>query len=130
MFAPLALVLAAAQPLTARECAGATAQMEMTACAEQEFERADAELNRVWRPLVSSAARNDRSPDSGRTPRDQRSEEVILRTAQRAWIAYRDAECEYEGLGERGGSMEPMIVAQCLARLTRARTTELRAGGE
>jgi uncharacterized protein YecT (DUF1311 family) len=51
--------------------------------------------------------------------------EETLKKAQRAWIAYRDAVCEYEGYEARGGTMEPMLVNGCLARLTRTRTKEL-----
>lgn len=126
---PLAFLLAATQPISPQECADALSQMEMTACASQDYERADAELNRLWRRIIAEAEANDRSPDSGRTAEDDRSEAAILRAAQRAWIAFRDAQCEYEGLGERGGSMEPMIVNQCLARLTRERIAQLEGDG-
>ena len=126
-------LLAALQPLSARDCENAMAQAEMTACAGQDFERADAELNALWRTTIAHAQSNDRSPDAGRTEYDQRSEETILRAGQRAWIALRDAQCEWEGMSERGGSLEPMIVNQCLARMTRARIAQLRgedAGGQ
>ena len=38
----------------------------------------------------------------------------------------RDASCDYEGFQARGGTMEPMLVAMCLARLTEERTKQLR----
>ena len=118
-------LLAAMQPLSDAECANAMTQVEMTACAVRDFERADAELNRLWRGIIAAAQANDRSADSGRTEYDTRSEETILRTAQRAWIAFRDAHCEYEGLADRGGSLEPMDVNLCLTRLTRERIAQL-----
>lgn len=49
-----------------------------------------------------------------------------LKKAQRAWIGYRDGQCELAGFEARGGSMEPMLVSGCLAELTRKRTDELR----
>ena len=119
----LALAL---QPMTEAECASASSQMEMTACATQVFERADAELNALYRQLIAGARETDRSPDNGVNEGDNRpGEEATLREAQRAWVTYRDAHCRGEGYGERGGSMEPMIVADCLARLTRARIAQL-----
>jgi uncharacterized protein YecT (DUF1311 family) len=126
----LAVAIASAQADEQWNCADPQAQAEMNACAGIDFERADAELNRLWRTLTAGAQANDRSPDSGRSETDRRSEEEILRRGQRAWVQFRDAQCEYEGLSERGGSMETLIVNQCLARLTRQRIAQLRGEGE
>lgn len=115
-------------PLSSAQCRNTSVQSEMTICAYQDFERADRELNRLWAGLIAKARSCDRSPDCGRTESDQRSEEQILRKGQRAWIEFRDAQCEYEGLDERGGSMEPMTVNLCLARLTRERIKQLNSG--
>jgi uncharacterized protein YecT (DUF1311 family) len=49
-----------------------------------------------------------------------------LLKAQRAWIDYRDGQCEAEGFQARGGTMEPMLVAGCIANLTDQRTKELK----
>ena len=56
-----------------------------------------------------------------------RSGRTRLVRAQRAWIAYRDAECEISALSEKGGSLEPLMRFSCLARVTEARTGELKA---
>jgi uncharacterized protein YecT (DUF1311 family) len=48
-----------------------------------------------------------------------------LRDGQRAWIAYRDAGCAAEGYLSHGGSIEPMVVAYCLARVTKTRAEEI-----
>ena len=122
----IALAAVSAQPMTEAECANAMTQMEMNACASQAFERADAELNALYRRLIDGARDNDRSPDNGRSEGDDRpGEEATLREAQRAWIAFRDAHCRGEGYAERGGSMETMIFHQCLERLTRERIAQL-----
>lgn len=122
----MALAAAAAQPMTEAECANAMSQMEMNACARQAFERADAELNRLYREQIVAARASDRSPDNGRIEGDDRpGEEETLREAQRAWVAFRDAHCRGEGYAERGGSMEPMIFHQCSERLTRERIAQL-----
>lgn len=119
-------IAAAAQPMTEGECANAMSQMEMTACATGRFERADAELNMLYRRLIDGAREVDRSPDNGQSEGDTRpGEEATLREAQRAWVAFRDAHCRGEGYAERGGSLEPMIVAECRARLTRERIAQL-----
>jgi uncharacterized protein YecT (DUF1311 family) len=48
-----------------------------------------------------------------------------LRTAQRAWLAFRDAECMWQSSGDDGGSVAPMIALQCTAALTDARAKVL-----
>ena len=49
----------------------------------------------------------------------------LLQVAQRAWIAFRDAECAYTTAGSEGGSIHPMEVSQCLTDLTEQRTKQL-----
>ena len=49
-----------------------------------------------------------------------------LVAAQKAWLVFRDVQCEFEASGSVGGSVHPMIVAQCRAKLTKARTATLR----
>jgi uncharacterized protein YecT (DUF1311 family) len=85
----------------APDCNNQKDQTTMTQCAGLDYEAADKELNAD--PEFSAA---------------------VLK-AQRAWIAYRDGQCEVAGFEARGGSMEPMIVGLCLAEMTRARTKEL-----
>jgi uncharacterized protein YecT (DUF1311 family) len=122
---PAGLALLAAQPSPAQEwhCDNPQAQMEMNACAAIDFERADAELNAEYRRAIASARVADREFDDAgdRRPGD----EATLREAQRAWVAFRDAQCRLEGYEARGGSMEPMLYEGCRARLTRARIRQL-----
>ena len=49
-----------------------------------------------------------------------------LKKAQRAWIDYRDGHCDGMGYEAVGGSMQPMLISGCQARLTEHRTKELR----
>lgn len=50
---------------------------------------------------------------------------LLLRDAQRSWIAFRDRQCVFEASGVRGGSAYPMIYSGCLARVTKDRTRDL-----
>ena len=125
MIATLALaLLAAGQPDDGLNCDDARSQAEMNACAARDFETADAELNRVWRDSIANARELDREPDANADERP--SYENTLRDAQRAWLAFRDAQCEWEGYEARGGSMETMIYESCRAALTRERIDQLR----
>lgn len=49
-----------------------------------------------------------------------------LRKAQRAWIAYRDAECELTYLRWQGGSIRSIAAANCGLIMTARRAFELR----
>ena len=117
----LAAILAAAQPVG--NCSDALPQQEMNRCADEDFRRADAELNQVYQRAIGAA----READAELEPDDPRPKyEPTLRAAQRAWVAFRDAQCDWEGMQEaRGGSMEPMVVSGCMEQMTRARSQQL-----
>jgi uncharacterized protein YecT (DUF1311 family) len=118
----LALVLCAAAPAFAQEvaCNPDGNQLELNACADQDFKKADAELNTVYRQIVTKLA----------------GEPVALakmKAAQRLWIQLRDADLEARyPVGEDEnprflyGSMYPMLYSSAKAALTTARTAYLR----
>lgn len=85
-------------------------QMAMNQCAGVDAAKADAELNKVYKQLAAQA---------------DGKEKTALRDAQRAWIAFRDKECEYRTIGEDGGSIRPMELAMCAQEMTEARTKAL-----
>jgi uncharacterized protein YecT (DUF1311 family) len=122
----LCLLLVIAAPAFAEgesdvDCANATAQRDLNACAYQEYEAADVELNAVYRQAVTAAGNIDKELDGADVGAGE-----ALKKAQRAWIAYRDGQCELAGFQARGGQAEPMLVSGCLAALTQKRTAELK----
>ena len=120
----LLVVLAGAAPAAAEDeidCENAMAQQEMNICAYRDFEAADAELNTVWKDARKAAKEMDSDLSD-----DLKGADKALLAAQRAWIGYRDAECELDGFQARGGTMEPQLVSSCKAGMTRARTKELK----
>ena len=105
-------------------CGNAMTQMEMNVCAHRDYEAADTELNAVYRKAMAAVQAMD-------VEYKEMGEHYVgavdaLKRAQRAWIGYRDGQCELAGFGARGGSMEPMLVSGCLADLTQKRTAELK----
>lgn len=54
------------------------------------------------------------------------AEQEKLRTAQRLWLQFRDANCAAERDLYVGGSAAPAVYAACLAADTRQRTAELK----
>ena len=95
----------------------AWAAMSTAAAASEDpyddLKKADAELNQTFR-LVEKRLSGDAAG------------KARLVTAQRAWIAFRDAECAFQSSGEDGGSVAPMVIADCSATLTGTRTEQLK----
>jgi uncharacterized protein YecT (DUF1311 family) len=106
------------------DCNDAQNQMDMNYCAAQDFEKADRQLNVVYKKAVASQAAIDKDAEDETDPALFGAVKA-LKKAQRAWIDYRDGQCEGEGFQAAGGSMQPMLISGCKARLTGARTKEL-----
>lgn len=111
---------ASAQQDPGIDCENATVQMELTYCAEKDWEAADKELNTAY----AAAMKAMRAMDADLSA-DLKGAAEALKEAQRAWVPYRDKACAAAGFLARGGSMEPMLVYSCLAELTEQRTQEL-----
>ena len=102
------------------QCDPAGSQAGINACAGAEFGAADAELNRTWKEIQARYA-------------DQPLFLERLVTAQRAWLAFRDAELQAMyplAPGERAnivyGSSFGMCESGFKAELTRQRTAQLK----
>jgi uncharacterized protein YecT (DUF1311 family) len=105
------------------DCNEPVTQSDMNICANLDWQEADKELNAVYAKAVGFAKDQDMS--FADQPEMQGALKA-LKKAQRAWVDYRDGQCEGYGFGARGGSMEPMLVSGCLAELTRKRVHELK----
>lgn len=93
-----------------RPIAQAQTQFEMNQEEAKNYAKADAELNRVYAKLIKKLDKEGVAK---------------LKKAQRAWIAYRDAEMEFSGDSARGGSMQPMLYSGTGAHLTKDRIKDL-----
>lgn len=106
-------------------CDDPMVQQEMNWCAARDFEVADERLNAQWKITAAEMKARDASfVDYGGNDTREGYFESLLE-AQRGWLRYRDAQCRVEGYYARGGSLEPLLVSTCKARLTRMRTDEL-----
>ncbi|WP_376702930.1 lysozyme inhibitor LprI family protein [Mesorhizobium sp. ISC25] len=84
-------VLAAGSVAHAQECdRNGDSQQMMNICADEDYKSADVKLNKAYQELISGSDANARK---------------LLQTAQRAWIAFRDAECSYSAADSEGGSI-------------------------
>lgn len=98
-------------PCLAQDCSNPQTQTDLTICAVERFERADTKLNADYRKIMS---RLHSDSDTAK----------LFQAAQRAWIAFRDAECAFATSATVGGSINPMMVAECRERLTSVRVAD------
>jgi len=103
------------------DCIDPQSQMEMTYCASVDYEAADADLNALWPSIVAAAKSSDEYVAEQVEGTGVPTTLEALRGAQRAWIKFRDAQCEYEAYEVFGGTAQSMVGSLCLARLTRER---------
>ncbi|WP_235041106.1 lysozyme inhibitor LprI family protein [Vreelandella profundi] len=112
LFLGMGLLIASGFATASEGCESPTTQLEMTECSAQAYGAADTELNESYQMLVSQL--KDNAPALEK-----------LRTAQRAWIGFRDAECAFESSAVEGGSAQPMVRNGCLEKVTAARIERL-----
>jgi len=93
-----------------QSCDGNTFQM--VECLKARTARWDKRMNMAYQQALKNAA-----PRQG----DQ------LRTAQRLWVQYRDANCLFYGLGE--GTIARLDAGECMRSMTEARAKELEGLG-
>jgi uncharacterized protein YecT (DUF1311 family) len=89
----------------------------------QELAAADRRLNQVYQRRIADARADDRND---RRSRGWYSQEAALRSSERAWIAFRDAECRYLTQQDVGSRMRESLVRGCLLEQVEERTEELR----
>lgn len=76
----------------------------------EEYQREDLELNIAYRKLM---------------PRLNEASRERLKTAQVAWLKFRDLQCDFERGTREGDSVQKIQHKSCLAATTRKRTGEL-----
>ena len=114
LLTPLLVAAAGAKSQKQRQtqpCEGYGSQAEASGCAHREYLAADAELNKAYNRLAGIL---------------DAEEKALLKESELAWIKYRDSNCTFESSQYAGGTMRPMIESFCLARVTKARTAELK----
>jgi uncharacterized protein YecT (DUF1311 family) len=119
----LAAAMCAADTATAQpiDCAKAMATTELNYCSLREFEAADAKLNEAYRRALASIRES-----RGDKPYDKTSWETALRASQKAWLAFRDADCNgLVPMSWGGGTGTTSAVLGCKTTKTEQRTREL-----
>jgi len=96
-------------------CDAAMTQLDLNECYGEQFRNADAHLNKIYAGLRKQL-------------QSEKSEAAIqkLQAAEKVWIRYRDLHCEAARFEFEGGSMSPMVWAQCMAITTNHRIEEIK----
>jgi uncharacterized protein YecT (DUF1311 family) len=94
-----------------KSCGNLATQADMNICTEKEAHASDIELNSVYQQLLAKLSADAKAS---------------LRTAEKAWVSYRDAQCAFNSLGSLGGSVHDMSLALCLKALTDQQIKQLR----
>jgi uncharacterized protein YecT (DUF1311 family) len=101
-----------AQHMNAKDgpCQAPSSGAGETQCFYDASKKADLELNQVYKRVQSVVEGDDLAK---------------LKTVQRLWIQFRDANCDAEHELYSGGSAAPMVQFACLEAVTRHRSEEL-----
>ncbi|RDL50802.1 hypothetical protein BLJAPNOD_01926 [Ensifer sp. M14] len=113
MFAAGVVLTGLASAARADDCANASDQATMNECADKSLKASDTELNTLYKQIEARL-------------KDDQDKAKLLVAAQKAWIAFRDAECDFSAAGVTGGSVYPMIVLQCRDGLTQNRVKDFK----
>jgi len=108
-------IVALSQRAHADECDNAQGgQAGLNECYDKVFKKSDAELNKLYKQIEARL-----KSDADRTK--------LLVTAQRAWVAFRDGECNFQSSATAGGSISPMIYSMCLDTETKSRIEDFKS---
>ena len=119
-----AALLLLAQAEAAEPCDDPQGQQQVDACAEHDLAAAETRLAEQWEETAAEMrSLDDALPEGGD---GQAGYYDTLVAAQRAWLAYRDAECRSEGFLARGAPAQISVEALCKAYLTELRVEQLR----
>jgi uncharacterized protein YecT (DUF1311 family) len=86
-------------------------QAALNQCADAAFKESDKKLNGLYKQIEARL-------------KDDADTKKPLVQAQRDWVKFRDAECSFQTAEAAGGSMMPMLVAQCMDGLTQSRVKD------
>lgn len=114
---------ASAEP-DASECTGST--VEVQDCLEKKLTKTDAKLNETYRKLLSMKKSLDEQLNKEGLPGGASAFSAhALMSAQKAWIKYKDANCQFYYSLSYPGTGAGLEYGTCVVRMTKERTHEL-----
>ena len=105
------------------DCDSAASNVEIKHCLAEAYQKADTQLNVVWKQVLGTVDSADYL-----TPEQRDAWRKELREAQRAWVQFKEHDCNGAVLYEWwGGSGAGGAISSCLLEHTEARTADLRS---
>ncbi|MCY0963799.1 lysozyme inhibitor LprI family protein [Parathalassolituus penaei] len=112
------LLLMASSSSMALDCNNATTTLDMNECAAQEQQVVEARLNEVYRNVMKHLEGNeDHYPEV----------RAKLLEGQRAWIKFREADCEAQYILHQDGTMRNLVHIGCMQSHAEQRIKSLQA---
>ena len=104
------------------DCAAAVTTVDLNSCAEQRLDVADTALNETYQKILANLALPDNENAAGNLKWAE-----ALKVSQRAWVAFRDADCDRLMVHEAGGGTATTgAILGCMTEMTEARTKSLK----
>lgn len=110
-FLLLAVLTVSSFSAFSKDCSQLSATYDLKVCESENLDEQDKRLNVVYGQLMKKL---------------DNVAQAKLKKSQRAWIAFRDANCEFSGDEMRGGTMEGLVILGCLSNTTKERADELK----
>lgn len=114
-------------------CEANATTVDFDTCYADQFKLADQDLNHIYRATIVALehdlAEARKRPDDSELTYDSTAI-LDLKSAQTAWVKYRDLHCKAAGQQVQGGSIQPIVINKCMILVTRHRIDEIRAAYE
>jgi uncharacterized protein YecT (DUF1311 family) len=115
-------------PAKREPCPDAKSQLDLNECYANLYLSADTQLNATYNNIVGFMKKNlliaQHDNNAVLITHNDTSLTKLL-AAQRAWLTYRDANCDSVKFQYEGGSIQPMMWSQCMADVTQQRIATL-----
>ncbi|MCJ8277091.1 MAG: DUF1311 domain-containing protein [Bdellovibrionales bacterium] len=98
----------------------AVSTIDMRGCESQAYDSLDSLLNREYQTILANSSNFDHGDL-------QTNEQLVedFRASQRAWLAFRQANCKWQSNDAYGGTMQPLLATGCSNRMTKERIIEM-----
>ena len=94
------------------DCEKRETQSDMNVCSYRDYLRLDIELNKTWNIIIERY-------------KGSNIHEAVLES-QRAWLKYRDKQCDIWSKYYEGGTIEALVENTCRSGITKFRISELK----
>ncbi len=94
------------------DCQNRDTQQAMDECIGRAMKASDQALNETYRALLAKVSKSGAGQ---------------LRKTQRAWLGWRDAQCEFNTMATNGGTIHSSMYALCIDELTQEQSRRLDA---